>query len=139
MKLEDYLTLKNDAIFNATNSNVCEICFMSITSYCDFAKSNLDNVLRSLRPHNYKQDSKLLQIPVKNQTQINFNKSSIESSMDKRINDRKQNNKLYVPPLTKVNEMTKSTFKKVVLGQDKHTIRTAVESERQKLDSITKK
>jgi len=60
IKHEDYESLKNDALFNSKTASVCEICYMNITRYCDFAKSNTENVLRILRSKEINAESKYL-------------------------------------------------------------------------------
>ena len=62
MKHDDYESLKNDALFNSKTASVCEICYMNVTKYCDFAKSNTENVLRILRPKEINAESKYLKV-----------------------------------------------------------------------------
>ena len=60
MRYADYQSLKSDAIFTTKTANVCEICFLNITKYCDFSKSNSENVLRVLRPKEIIAESKFM-------------------------------------------------------------------------------
>lgn len=72
MKYEDYQSLKNDAVFSMKTASVCEVCFLNLTRYCDFAKSNTENVLRTLRPKEIIVESKYMNSIPNNNIQNNF-------------------------------------------------------------------
>jgi len=78
MKYADYQSLKNDAIFTTKTANVCEICFLNITKYCDFSKSNTENLLRVLRPNEINIQSKFMKTSKSDKT--NENSENIFSS-----------------------------------------------------------
>lgn len=52
MKYEDYFNLKKDSIFKAKTACVCESCFLDITRYCTMTGTNLENILRTMKPGN---------------------------------------------------------------------------------------
>jgi hypothetical protein len=92
MKYEEYQSLKNDAMFTTKTASVCETCFLNLTRYCDFAKSNKENVLRVLRPKEINAESKFMKIPASIvNSQNTFYNKKITS---KKISDNHGNKKL---------------------------------------------
>ena len=49
MKYEDYINLKEDSIFCAKTSCVCENCYLDITRYCSMGGGNIENILRIMK------------------------------------------------------------------------------------------
>ena len=49
MKYEDYINLKEDSIFCAKTSCVCENCYLDITRYCSMGGGNIENILRMMK------------------------------------------------------------------------------------------
>lgn len=50
MKYEDYFNLKKDSIFCAKTAGVCDSCFLDITRYCTMGGTNMENILRTMKP-----------------------------------------------------------------------------------------
>ena len=49
MKYEDYINLKDDAVFCAKTSVVCDSCYLDITRYCSMGGANDENILRTMK------------------------------------------------------------------------------------------
>ena len=49
LNYEDYYALKKDIVFLSKKTQICEKCFLDMTSYCNFSGANTENLLRVLK------------------------------------------------------------------------------------------
>jgi hypothetical protein len=103
LNYEDYFVLKKDIVFQSKKTQICEKCFLEMTSYCNFSGANTENLLRVLKSkipdekitknlsHNYRR--KKIENSNERKTLNNFNKTNIHHFQTaKNFNNNNLNN-----------------------------------------------